>query len=81
MVGAWLKVTFTSSVDAAHGALDIVQRKTYDVPVVPVKVEPGVVAAANDPPVPLMIVHEPVPTVGLFAARVTVVIPQVAELV
>ena len=31
------------------------------------------------PPVPLMILHAPVPTIGVLAASVTVVIPQVVE--
>ena len=33
------------------------------------------------PPAPLTILHAPVPTVGAFAAKVTEVNPQVAELV
>ena len=43
----------------------------------PVKVVLYRDALANEPPVPLKIVHTPVPTDGLFAASVTVVNPHV----
>ena len=71
----------TSSVDAAHGAFDIVQRKVYDVPAVPVKVEVGLDGVPIVPPVPLIIVQLPVPIVGALPASVTDVCPHVAALV
>ena len=37
------------------------------------------VASANEPPRPLIIDQDPVPTTALFAARVTVVVPQVLD--
>ena len=63
----------TSSVDAVHGLLDMVQRKvTLDPTVIPVTVLvglDGVVIVA----VPLTTVHTPVPTVGVFPANVVLV--------
>jgi predicted Abi (CAAX) family protease len=56
----------------------MVHCNTYAVPAVPVKVDVGEVAFAKDPPAPLTIVQRPVPMTGVFAARVTVVSPQVA---
>ena len=47
-------------------------------PAVPEKVEVGLEADVTEPPVPDMMLQEPVPIVGVFAARVTVVKPQVA---
>jgi hypothetical protein len=44
---------------------------------VPVKTDVGLFALAIEPPVPLVIVHAPVPTVGVFPAKV-VDIPQTA---
>ena len=79
VVGFWLNFISTSSVEAVQGSLEIVQRKVYAVPAVPEKVVVGLVSEAKDPPVPLTIVHLPVPTVGVFPARVTVVSPQVAD--
>jgi hypothetical protein len=77
-VGILLKVTLTSEVDAVHGELDIVHRKTYAVPAVPENVDVGLAVFPNEPPDPLKILHAPVPVVGVFAAIVTVVNPQVA---
>ena len=73
-----MKVIFTSSVLAVQGALDIVQRNVYAVPAVPVNADVGLVEVVTVPPAPDMIVHVPVPTAGLLAARVTEVNPQVA---
>ena len=60
----------TSSVDAVHVPFEMVQRRVALEPTVtPVTVdvrEVGVVIVA----VPLTTVHVPVPTAGLFAARV-----------
>ncbi len=47
----------------------------------PVKVEVGLLALPKLPPVPLIFVQTPVPTVGVFAAKVTVVKPHVAAFV
>ena len=41
-------------------------------PGVPVNPVVGFVEAVNDPPAPVMMLHEPVPTVGVFAAKVAV---------
>ena len=60
----------TSSVEAAQGALLIVQRKVYVVPAVPLNVVVGLAAFTKEPPAPLTIVQVPVPTVGVFAASV-----------
>ena len=73
-----MNVILTSSVDAVHGALEIVQRNTYAVPAVPVKVLVGLVGVVIVPPRPLTILHAPVPTTGVLAARVAVVNPHIA---
>ena len=73
----WLNVIFTSSVEMPHGGLVIVQRKVYAVPAVPVKVLTGLVEVVIVPPAPLTIFQTPVPTTGVLAAKVTVVIPHV----
>ena len=39
-------------------------------PGVPLKPEVGLVDAVNEPPAPVITLHEPVPTVGAFAAKV-----------
>ena len=39
-------------------------------PGVPLKPEVGLVDAVNEPPAPVTTLHEPVPTVGAFAAKV-----------
>jgi hypothetical protein len=77
IVGVWLKVILTSSLDGAQGVLVIVHLRTYVVPAVPVKVLVGLESAVIVPPVPDTIDHAPVPTTGLLAARVTVVSPHV----
>ena len=76
-----MKVIFTSLVEAVHGALDIVQRNVYAVPAVPVNKDVGLVGVVTVPPAPDKIDQAPVPVAGLLPARVTVVNPQVAELV
>ena len=68
-----------SSVEAVHGLLLMIQRKVYVFPAVPVKVDVGLDGVVTLPPVPLMILHAPVPTDGVLAARVSVVSPQVAD--
>ncbi len=48
-------------------------------PAVPLKVEVGLEGVVTVPPLPLIILHAPVPTEGELAARVTCVRPQVDE--
>lgn len=69
-VGFAVNVITTSSVEAVQGALLIVQRKVYVVPATPVKADVGLEGVVIEPPVPLMMLHAPVPTVGVFAASV-----------
>ena len=57
----------------------MVHLKVYAAPAVPVKVDVGLVAVVIVPPVPLTMLHAPVPTVGTLPARVTEVSPQVAD--
>jgi hypothetical protein len=64
-----------SSDDALHGLFDIVHLNTYPTPAVPVNVEVGLVGVVIVPPVPLTIVHNPVPTLGVLPARVTDIAP------
>ena len=56
----------------------MVQRNVYVLPAVPVKVDTALEVVVTVPPVPLKILHTPVPTVGVLAAKVTSVSPQVA---
>ena len=72
-----MKVITTSSVEAVQGELEIVQRNVYVTPGVPLKVDVGLDGLVTVPPVPLIILHAPVPTDGVFAASVTWVSPQV----
>jgi hypothetical protein len=76
-VGGWLNVITTSSVDAVHGLLEIVHLNVYVEPAVPLKVDVALDAVVIVPPVPLTMLHAPVPTVAALPARVTVVNPQV----
>jgi hypothetical protein len=77
-VGAWLNVMLTSSVEAVHGAFDIVQRRVYAIPAVPVNVLVGLVGVVIVPPIPAVIVQAPVPITGVLAASVAVVTPHIA---
>ena len=74
--GQAVVVITTASVEAAHGALEIVQRRVAvpatAKPVTPEVGELGVVMVA----VPETTVQFPVPTVGVLPARVAVVTPQ-----
>ena len=74
-VGVAVNVITTSSVEATQGAFAIVQRNVYVLPGVPVNTEVGLLAVVTDPPVPVMIVQVPVPTVGVLPAN-TAVFPQ-----
>ena len=74
-LGLAVKVTTTSSVEGAQGEFAIVQRKVYTFPRVPMNAELGLLAEVIDPPVPEMMVHVPIPEVGVFAAK-TAVFPQ-----
>lgn len=67
----------TSSVEEPHGLLLMVHRSVYDAPAVPLNAEVGLEAFPKEPPVPLTILQEPVPVDGKFAAKETVVSPQV----
>ena len=69
-VGFSPKVTVISSLEV-HEPLVVVQRNTYTLPAVPVKLEVGLLALPNVPPVPLTTVHKPVPTVGVLANKLT----------
>lgn len=73
--GTGVNVTTTSSVDAAQGLFVTVHRKVYELPAIPVKFDVGEDAVVMFPPAPEMIDHEPVPTVGVFAAS-AVEVPQ-----
>ena len=77
VLGTALNRTCTSSVEGVHGELEIVQRKVYAVPAVPLKVDVGEEGVPNDPPEPLTTDQAPVPTEAVLAAKVTVVNPQV----
>ena len=59
----------------------MVHRNVYDAPAVPEKFGVALFASLILPPDPLIIVHVPVPIEGVFPERVTVVNPQVTELV
>ena len=48
----------------------MVQRRTYVDPGAPENDEVALDGLPNDPPDPLTTLHEPVPTVGVFAASV-----------
>ncbi len=76
VVGFRLKTIITSSILAEHGLLLIVQRKMLVEPAVPVKGDVGLEGNITLPP-PDIILHAPVPTVGVFPANVTLVDPQV----
>jgi hypothetical protein len=78
-VGLRWKVIVTSSVEAVHGELLIVQRNIYVVPAVPVKLLVGLVGVPMFPPVPETMLHEPVPIDGVLPARVVLVIPHMVE--
>ena len=62
----------TSSSELPHPAM--VQRRVYVVPELPLKSEVGEVDEENDPPLPLTMDHPPDPAMGVFAARVVVVL-------
>ena len=78
VVGFWLKVIFTSSVDTGQAAFDTVHLNVYVEPETPENVELAEVGVVIDPPVPAVMVQTPVPIDGTFAAKVTDVIPHVA---
>ena len=76
VVGFWLNVIVTSSMLAVQGALLIVQRNVYVLPAVPVNVLVGLLVVVILPPVPEIMLHAPVPTVGALPANVVLVTPQ-----
>ena len=69
-----MNVITTSSVLAVQGALLMVQRNVYVVPAVPLKVLVALAVFPKLPPVPLMMLHAPVPIVGVLAANVVEVV-------
>ena len=75
-VGLRAKLNTTLSLLGVQEALLIVQRKVYETPAVPVKVEVGEEVFPKDPPAPLTFDQSPVPNAGVLAARVAVVNPQ-----
>ena len=76
IVGAWLNLIVTLSVEAMQGALEMVHTKTYVFPTIPLNTVVGLVASTKLPPAPLKILQLPVPITGVFAAREVEVIPQ-----
>ena len=62
----------------AQGGFVTVQRSVYVAPAFPEKVEVALAVLPKLPPVPLTTLHAPVPALGVLAARVTWVRPQVA---
>ena len=78
-VGLAVRLMTTSSKDATQGALEIVQRRVYTVPEVPVNADEGLLGVVTLPPVPDTMVQRPVPIVGVLAASVAEV-PQTAWL-
>jgi hypothetical protein len=81
IAGIMLNVMTTSSVDAVQGVFDMVQRSVYDEPAIPEKDDAGLEIDDMVPPVPLIMLHAPVPAVAAFAASVTEVCPHVVALV
>ena len=65
----------TSPVDAEQGELDMAQRNTT-LPLMPVRVEVGLLGVVMVA-VPLINVHNPVPTPGAFPAKVVKVAAQI----
>ena len=64
----------TSSVDGVQAPLEIVHRSTVVAPATnPVTVEVGEAGVVTEP-APEITVHSPVPTVGVFAAKVVAVV-------
>ena len=59
----------------------MVHLNVYEAPAVPVKVDVGLDDVVIVPPVPLTMLQAPVPLDGALPANVTVVNPQVAELI
>jgi hypothetical protein len=72
-VGGEVNEMVTSFVLGVQAPLEVVQRRTYDVPDVPLKTEVGLDVVTIVPPVPLMMLHAPVPIVGVLAASDVVV--------
>ena len=67
----------TSSIEAAHGLLEIVHLNIKVVPAEPVNVDVGLPAVVTVPPAPDTMLHEPVPVVGKLPLRFTELIPHV----
>jgi hypothetical protein len=69
-IGVVFIVMLTFVDEDAQGGFEIVQAKVYVVPALPVNVDVGLVGDVIVPPVPDTIVHNPVPTTGVFPASV-----------
>jgi hypothetical protein len=76
-VGLLLNVTLTLLEEVGQAPLAVVHCKRYDDPATPVNDDVGLYTFPNAPPEPPVILHIPVPTDGVFPARLTVFIPQV----
>ncbi len=61
--------------------LMLISQAQLSLPATPENEELLAPAFANDPPLPVMIVHKPVPTRGIFPASVTEVDPHVIDAV
>lgn len=68
--GLGVNAITTSSVDEAQGALEMVHRKVYVLPEMPLNVEVGLVGDKILPPAPEMMLQVPVPAAGELPARV-----------
>jgi hypothetical protein len=56
----------------------IVHLRVYNTPGTPLKDEAGFAGLEIVPPVPEIIVHKPVPDIGVLAARVAEVVPHIS---
>ena len=72
-----MKVISTLS-EEVQTPLVIVQLSVYAVPAAPVKAEVGLAGVVTVPPLPLKMLHKPVPTDGVFPERVVDVSPHMA---
>ena len=77
VVGLWLNVITTSSVEAVQGLFEIVHLNVYVVPAVPLNVDVALAGVVIVPPDPDTMLQAPVPAEGALPASVTVVNPHV----
>ena len=69
------KIITTSSFEL-HSPLLMVQRNVYEDPLVPLKILVGLEGVITVPPVPFIMLHSPVPDVGVLPASEVLVPPQ-----